>query len=116
MSKTQQPFNDGLATFYKLTNVAEKGNLPEMKLIKKYTLAYEERNVGYSRYFTAQQNKIVIDMIIRCLLLDIETEFIVAVGNEQYRIKQKQKPMDIRPRVMDLTLEKIGEEYQIGDE
>lgn len=109
-----QTFNDGVVSFYALENTASPGDMPNEGLVEKYKLRFDERTVGYSRFFTAQQNQVVLDKMIRCLRQDVDTSFIAIINNDQYHIRQIQYPFDVTPKVMDLSLEKVVEDYDIS--
>ena len=61
-----QPFTSGIVTIYSEQNVAPPGYLPQVQLIEKVTLRYEERSLGLQRYFNAQQNQVQVERVIRC--------------------------------------------------
>lgn len=112
--KKQQTFNDGLVSLYVLENVSLPGDMPTDELINKYTLRFDERTVGYSRYFTAQQNQVVLDKMVRCLRVGIDTSYIAVINGEQFHIRQIQHPFDVVPKVMDMSLERVVEEYDLN--
>jgi SPP1 family predicted phage head-tail adaptor len=117
MSDTQT-FNDGVVTIYGTKNTAPAGGLPVYALNPepKETLRYEERTVGIQRFYTAMQNKIRIDMLLRCpRIRNIATQDIaIPIDGKQYEIKQVQYPPDVEPPVMDLSLERLVHEYDIA--
>ena len=116
----RQSFNDGSVKIYKVENTALPGDMPVDGLVLKQTLRYHERTVGMGRYYAALQNNIKVDFVIRCPevrgLSDKDTDILVATlnGGSQYEIKQIQYPEDVEPPSMDLTLEKVGENYDIS--
>lgn len=113
MNKDRQTFNDGVAAICSVENTAQKGDRPKEILKKRYCLHYEEKTVGINRYWSAYQNDVKIERLIRCSkLLDVTTSNVVALENgEQYHIKQIQYPKDAPIPVMDLSLERIGNQY-----
>ena len=119
MLKKTQTFNDGLVKIYAVENIAENGAMPVEKLKIKQQLRYHERTVGYGRFWTALQNNVRVKYVLRCQRLrEISTQDI-AIPNDgkQYRIIQVQYPEDITPPVMDLTLEKLEQEFvEVDDE
>lgn len=117
MSKQTQSFNDGLASIYKVGDTASPGDMPKEGLIFKQALRYEERTVGMGRYYAALQNSIKVDFVIRCPevrgLSEKATDILVAVliDGQQYKVMQIQYIEDAQPPSMDLTLERLGEDY-----
>lgn len=112
-----QIFNDGVTTIYSVENIAQPGNMPKEGLIYKVgPLRYRERTVGMGRFWTAMQAQVKIDQVIRVQQIrSISTQdVVVLVDGKQYRIKQIQYPEDIKPPVMDLSLERLEAEYEFG--
>jgi len=107
-------------SIYKVTDLAEPGDLPREGLILKNSLRYKERTVGITRYYAAMKEDIKIDSVIRCPevrgLSDKATDILVAIliDGYQYEVKQIQYIEDARPPSMDLTLEKVGEQFAIS--
>lgn len=114
LKKKPQSFNDGLVSIYSITNKAEPGKKPVKKLDKKkYSLRLENRTVGVTRFYAAKQNNERIDLLIRCpFRKDVSTDdMAILQDNTQFEIKQIQYPTDVDIPVMDLSLERIGNEY-----
>lgn len=115
-----QSFPDGVAKIYKVEDVSAPGDMPIEGLVLQQTLRYKERTVGLNRFFQAMQNNIKVSLVIRTPevrgLSDKDTDILVAVLNDgqQYRVVQIQYIEDARPPAMDLTLERVGEDYVTG--
>lgn len=111
----KQTYNDGVVKIYGTTDVAEPGNLPVDGLTLKETLRYEERTVGIKRFYTAMQQDIKIDMLLRCpQRRGVATQDIaIPIDGEQYEIKQVQYPPNVVPPSMDLSLERVKEKHVI---
>lgn len=112
-----QSFNDGVVNIYIVDNVAEAGNLPKQVLtIKVSVLHYEERTVGMSRFYTAMQNQVKVEQMLRVLRIDSVSTQDVAIPKDgkQYEIVQIQYPKDVEPPVMDLSLERLEVDYEIN--
>lgn len=107
--KQSQTFNDGVVKIYSVENNAEAGNMPKSGLTLKETLRYDELTVGIKRFYTAMQNNIKIDLLLRCpRKRSISTQDIaIPIDGEQYEIKQVQYPKNVVPLSMDLSLEKV---------
>ena len=115
MQKKAQTFNDGIVSIYRIDNIAAEGDMPENKLTKVVDLRYEERTVGMNRYWIASQYDVKIDLLIRCARIGSVISKFVAVPKDgkQYRIEQIQYSKDADIPCMDLSLERIGAEYDI---
>lgn len=109
-----QTFNDGIINIYSTDVTACKGHLPIEQLKLKTVLRYEERIVGLTRYYNAQQIGVNIKHVLRCPInRNITPEDIINLNGEQYRIMQIQYPKNVDTPVMDLTLVDITEEYEV---
>lgn len=113
--KQAPPLRDGVLQVCKVTNVAEPGDVPEDGLEPIYSLRYDERIVGMSRYWQAKQASATIGLLVRChRLRDVTTHHVVILRDgEQYAIKQIQYPPEIEPKVMDLSLERLADKYAV---
>jgi hypothetical protein len=116
MLKNTQSFNGGVVKIYEVTNTASPGGMPVEGLSLKQTLRYKERAVGLTRRNFARQDNVVIKYVLRCPRVRNVSAQDVAIPNDgkQYRIWDVQYPEDIDPPVMDLTLEEMRAEYDIG--
>lgn len=111
----QQTFNDGVVKIYEVTDISAPGDKPVEGLSHKLTLRYRRRTVGMSRYYTAMQANVQVDKMIRCQAHeDISSQDIAIIGATQYRIGQIQYPEDVVPPVMDLSLSKLEQKYEIN--
>ena len=117
LSHKRQSFPDGVVSICKVGDVALPGDMPIDGLVLKQSLRYKERTVGMGRFYSALQNNIKVDFVIRCPevrgLSEKATDILVAVliDEQQYKIMQIQYIEDAHPPSMDLTLERIGEPY-----
>lgn len=113
MPKSQQTYNDGLLTVYAVENAGEAGCAPAPVFAKKAVLRYEERTVGVTRYYAALQANVMVDLVLRCPRAPVVSPRDVAVlhNGRQYRITLIQYPRDVIPPSMDLTLERLEEDY-----
>ena len=115
-----QSFPDGLASIYKVGDVSLPGDMPIDGLVLKQSLRYKERTVGLNRYYAALQNDIKVDFVIRCPevrgLSEKAADILVAIliDGQQYKVMQIQYIEDAQPPSMDLTLERVGENYVTG--
>ncbi len=112
-----QTFNDGVVTIYAVRNAAPPGKAPVQGLVQKTVLRYRERTVGLTRYFTAKQDNVRVDAVLRVPFHPAVCAQDVAVpaDGRQYEIKLVQRPENILPPVMDLTLTRLESPYEIRD-
>lgn len=104
-----QTYNDGVIKISTLQNVSLPGKMPKMEMVEKVCLRFKERTVGINRYYSAAQNNIKVDRLIRCLKHEITTQDVAVIEGEEYRIKQVQFPEDVYPKSMDLSLERVAQ-------
>ena len=98
-------FNDGVADIYDLKNVADIGDTPKEYLNFRARLRFSENTVGMNRFYEAKQAKVDIKRVITTpLIKSVTTQDVVKIGNDEYKIAQKQERADTRPPSMLLTL------------
>lgn len=116
MQAKTQTFNDGVVSVYSVGNTAAVGDAPQETLSVKATLRYKRRTVGIKRYYTASEANAQIDQLIRCqVVTSVSTQDVAILPDGlQYRITWIQYPEDITPPVMDLTLERLVENYVLS--
>ena len=114
--KNKQTFNDGIIKIYDVQDIAEPGNMPKDGLKLKETLRFHCRTVGIKRYYTAMQANQQVDALLRCPYRKSVSAQDVAVWNgRQYRVELVQRPENIVPPVMDLTLARLEQDYEFAD-
>lgn len=110
-----QMYNDGVAVICRIENSAPPGGMPMDRLVEKARLRYRKRTVGVNRYYAALQDQIRVDYLLRCPYRgNVVSNDIVLLGAEQYAVRQVQCPEDITPPVMDLTLERVEQSYELA--
>lgn len=126
--KQKQTFNDGVVKIYEVSDISAPGDKPKEWMMHKLTMRYRRRTIGITRYYAAMQANVKIDMLIRCPSRDeISSQDIAVISGEQYKISQIQHKEEIIqskigrerqeiaiPPVMDLTLTKLVEKYELG--
>jgi len=115
MAYKVQTFNDGIVNIYTAGNISTPGNMPKEGLTSKVgPLCYEERTVGLGRYWTAMQNQVKVQQVLRTQRINsVSTQDVAILNGEQYKIVQVQYPKDIEPPCMDLSLERLEAKYEI---
>jgi len=118
MSGPKNPLNDGVLTVYEVIDAGLPGEMPKKAVRQKYRLRYDERVVGMNRYWVAKQASATIHMMVRCHRLDdVTTHDVVSLRDgKQYDIVQIQYPPDIFPRMMDLSLERRADKYDMTEQ
>lgn len=112
-----QNFDDGIVKIYTVTNSAPAGLMPVETLSEDpvYTLRYEERSFGIQRYYSARQNQIQIERVLRVPRVPNVTNQNVAITQDgkKYRIDWVQPLTDVYPASMDLTLVKYEQKAEV---
>ena len=112
-----QTFNDGVLAVYSVGQSAGDGTMPRsVLLVKEKILRYDERTVGITRYWQGAQNNANISRLLRTPRRNNVSVQDVAIPNDgqQYRIRQVQYPKDVTPPCMDLSLERVDENYDLA--
>jgi len=114
MQQKPQTFNDGVCGFYSVKNTAAAAKKPvETLALKLGGIRYSERTVGLSRFWSAKQASVQIDRLLRMPYFDTVStqDVVITEDGNQYDIKQLQRPEDIFPPVMDVSLERVVQRY-----
>lgn len=110
-----QTYNDGVVMICEVKNVAEPGYAPVENLVPKVKQGYSEQALGIQRYYSAAQNQVQVQRVIRIQKsVGIDSQDVaVTEDGHQYRIDLVQAVMDVFPPSLDLTLAKIDHEYEV---
>ncbi|MEG0941838.1 MAG: hypothetical protein RSE64_08075 [Oscillospiraceae bacterium] len=110
-----QALNDGIVKIYGVNDAANPGEAPSEVLTLKGQLNYKRRTIGFGRYYTAMQASAKVDMLLRCPYVAAVSTQDVAIpcDGEQYRITLIQAIEDSAPPMMDLTLERLEQNYDL---
>lgn len=112
-----QTFNDGAVTICTVTDSAEVGRLPVAKLTKRVLLHYEERKLGITRFYSAKQNNVRLERVIRVPkgpAIDTADAAITEDGTV-YEIEQVQVVEGVYPACLDLTLKRMTRGYEVAE-
>lgn len=86
--------------------------MPKQGLTRKETLRFHRRTVGIKRYYTAMQAGQQVDAVIRCpYRKTVCAQDVAVLEGRQYRIDLVQRPEEIIPPAMDLTLVRLEQDY-----
>ena len=102
-----QSYNDGVVKIFSVYDGAVSGYRPEPVLTEMVRLCYQERKLGIQRYYSAKQNQIHVQRVIRVpVSVDGINNQCVAETEDgtSYRIDLVQAVPDVYPPSMDLTL------------
>jgi len=112
----------GTLTVCSLTNVADNGAMPVEILTPVASSYYEDRVVGYGRYFAAKGVNEQVDLTVRSWRLPEARAGMYAVLSDgendgQYRIVQVQHLLNEDGlKVTDLSLARLEAYYELADE
>ena len=106
-------FNDGMAHFRSIENVAAPGDKPQEKLVAKIKLPFEYLTIGAKRNYDAMQADVRLDELIRTPLHRcISTQDICIIEGTQYRIEQVQHDPGTAPPSSKFSLSKLEQNYE----
>lgn len=90
--------------------------MPVEKLVEIGSAYYRKRTMGYNRLYAAMGANQSIDMLIRCFNTEAprEPEIYAVFDEEQYRVSMMQEIVD--ERCLDLTLQRLEENYDVVTE
>lgn len=112
-------FDSGVVYIFDVTNVNENGEEPQEGLTIFTKHAYETQTVGVQRYYRAIKSDYLIEEVIDIYDFNegINTNQVaVTEDGKQYIIRQIQKTKDENGiKILRLSLERNGEEYEIID-
>ena len=117
-NEISQPFNSGVVSIYRLTDVGEPGYAPVPRLELRVRLHYEEQKLGLIRYFSASQNQVKVEKVLRVpRRAEISPQDVaVTQDGRQYRIELIQMAEGVYPPSLDLTLGTIEQVYELPEE
>lgn len=110
-NEISQSFNSGIVSIYSVKDTAAPGDYPAESLTLKIVLRYSERQVGVTRYYSAKQNMIDVERVIRVMRSRTITNQDVAITEDgaRYSIDLVQLVNDVYPQCVDLTLKRIDQ-------
>lgn len=111
-----QTFNDGVLTVYQQIDSAKPGYQPKPELKQKITLRYEERRLGIQRYYSAAQNQVWVERVVRTAKTNKVSSQDIAMteDGQTYRIDFVQTVPDAYPPCVDLTLVRHEQKAKVG--
>lgn len=107
-------FNDGLAYFYNVENIADPGDKPRDGLVLKKKLCFEYLTIGAKRNYEALQADVRLDELIRTPLHRcISTQDVCIIEGVQYRIEQVQHDQSTHPPSSKFSLSGLERNYAV---
>ena len=105
-----ETYNDGIIKIYAVEDTAEPGAMPVETKTLLYTLNYREMRLGITRYYTASQNHVSIERVMRVQKVPGITNKCRAVDESgaEYSISLVQTADDVYPPSLDITLAKVA--------
>lgn len=106
-------FNDGVADFYKIENISDKGDRPKEKLVFRCALRFGYKTIGIKRNYEAMQANVMLDELI-CTPMNrnISPQDVAVINNIQYRIEQIQHDNTTLPPSSKISLSRLEEIYE----
>lgn len=110
-NEISQSFVDGIVTLYRLTDTAKSGYRPKPEPVKVAALRYEERRLGLTRYYTARQNNVDVERVLRVPRGPgiAAQDLAVTEDGQEYAIDLVQTVEGVFPPCLDLTLAKVSQ-------
>ena len=111
-------FDDGIITIYTLENTADPGSMPVNKLVQHAQYYFSYRMIGYNRRFAAKGANEEIDEVVRIWQdRTVRIGMYAVINDDQFRIVDIQQLYDDQGlEVTDITLVRLGENYDIDSE
>lgn len=113
-----QHFNSGVVSIYRVTDAGEPGYAPVPRLELRVRLHYEERKLGLIRFYSAKQDQVKAERVLRVPRRpEISPQDVAVTQDErQYRIELIQMAEGVYPPSLDLTLSSVQQLYELPEE
>lgn len=109
--------DDGILTFYSLSNISLPGRMPVEKLVSVSSAYYSRRTVGVNRLYAAAGANRDFDVLVRCHNTPTIPEgalYVILEDGKQYRIDAAQEIVE--RDAVDLTLVRLEAFYDVATE
>lgn len=109
-------YDDGILSICRVTNSAEPGNKPMIRLEEKEKYYYGYEELGVTRYYQAKNANQQIECVVRIQgWEDVKvTDICILDDGTQYEISMVQPTHDENSlRMMKLTLERVKQSYEV---
>lgn len=110
-NEISQSFNSGLVRIYRLKDAAKPGYLPKPEPVEVAALRYEELRLGLTRFYSAQQNNVDVERVVRVPRGPgiAARDIAVTEDGQEYSIDLVQTVDGVFPPCLDLTLAKVSQ-------
>lgn len=110
-NEISQSFNSGLVRIYRLKDTAKPGYLPKPEPVEVAALRYEELRLGLTRFYSAQQNNVDVERVVRVPRGPgiAARDIAVTEDGQEYSIDLVQTVDGVFPPCLDLTLAKVSQ-------
>lgn len=117
-NEISQPFNDGVVSIYRVTDGGKPGYAPVPRLELRVRLHYEERRLGLLRYYSAKQDQVRVERVLRVPRRPELSPQDVAVTEDgrQFEIELIQMAEGVYPPSLDLTLKAVTQIYEFPED
>lgn len=116
----RQIFGDGAVDIFTVKDIAEDGDMPRLSPVLQYRAHFRELSLTYKRRESAKAVNVEADRLIRIPRVPkVEPDWRVRVVDREspegkfYRISDVQLIMQTTPQSITLTLEKVGDRYDL---
>jgi hypothetical protein len=116
----RQIFDDGVVDIFTVEDIAEEGDMPKLRPELQYRAHFRELSLTYKRRESAKAVNVEADRLIRIPRVPkVEPDWRVRVVDREspegkfYRISDVQLIMQTTPKSITLTLEKVGDRYDL---
>lgn len=108
-----QAYSDGIVRIYSVKDDAPPGRKPIAALEFVAALCYAEKKLGIQRYYSARQNQIDVERVLRVPRIDGIHSQQVAITEDgsRYRIDLVQLAEGVVPPSWELTLAKVEQVF-----
>lgn len=110
-------FDDGIVKIYNVTNDAQPGEMPVKGLTLAESFYFHEESLGITRYYEALKAGQLIERVISIpwpAVININ-QIAIFEDNMQYQVRMVQQDTDdFGLKILRLSLERNGEEYEIN--
>lgn len=115
-SEITQSYNDGIVKIYSMQDTAQPGRMPQKELTLKATLRYSEQRLGINRYYSAKQNQIEVERVLRVQRIKGITNQDIAATDDgkYYSIEMVQSTEGVYPPSMDITLSVVSQGVKLN--
>jgi hypothetical protein len=106
--------DEGILTFYNLTNVALPGAKPKEKLQEIGIIAYyANKTIGFNRLYAAKGANYKLDKLVRAYATELpeSAKYVILEDGRQYRIADMNAIVD--EDAIDLSLERLSTNYEV---